>query len=100
MKMFAAILTALLLAAPALVAEDKDGDGWKTIFDGKSMDGWKINESKEAPDECAEADAGDGGHLRLAQDRPRSDKAERHIHNCHNNDSNLWRNILCPVNAG
>jgi hypothetical protein len=23
----------------------KDGEGWVTIFDGKSMDGWKINES-------------------------------------------------------
>ncbi|MBM4004250.1 MAG: DUF1080 domain-containing protein [Planctomycetes bacterium] len=26
----------------------KDGDGWVTIFDGKSLDGWKINESKDS----------------------------------------------------
>lgn len=26
----------------------KDEDGWVTIFDGKSLDGWKINESKES----------------------------------------------------
>jgi hypothetical protein len=26
----------------------KDGDGWVTIFDGKSLDGWKINENKDS----------------------------------------------------
>lgn len=25
-----------------------DGEGWKTIFDGKSMDGWKINENSKS----------------------------------------------------
>ena len=36
------------LIAGSLVAADKDGEGWVTIFDGKSLDGWKINESKES----------------------------------------------------
>lgn len=26
----------------------QDGEGWVTIFDGKSMDGWKINESQSS----------------------------------------------------
>ena len=38
------------LAAPTLaLAEDKKGDdGWVTIFDGKNLDGWKVNESPES----------------------------------------------------
>jgi hypothetical protein len=43
---------ALCLLSLPLVADDKeakkDGEGWVTIFDGKSLDGWKINESKES----------------------------------------------------
>ena len=34
------------LCVPAL-AEDKPGE-WKNLFDGKSLDGWKINENKES----------------------------------------------------
>jgi type II secretory pathway pseudopilin PulG len=30
---------------PSGKVASQDGDGWVTIFDGKSMDGWKINES-------------------------------------------------------
>jgi hypothetical protein len=45
----------LTLAAAATVfptpdrasAADPDKDGWVTIFDGKSLDGWKINESPD-----------------------------------------------------
>ena len=37
-----------LLALPLVAEEKKDGDGWKTIFDGKSLDGWKINENKDS----------------------------------------------------
>lgn len=29
-------------------ASGEDGDGWVTIFDGKSLDGWKINESPDS----------------------------------------------------
>lgn len=31
-----------------LIADEKDGEGWVTIFDGKSLDGWKINENKDS----------------------------------------------------
>lgn len=43
--------TLLLLATPAIgpiSAAEKDGDGWVTIFDGKSLNGWKVNESPES----------------------------------------------------
>jgi hypothetical protein len=36
----------LVLSAAAAAAEP-DAEGWETIFDGKSLDGWKINESPE-----------------------------------------------------
>ena len=36
----------VLLGASAAMAEDKDG--FVTIFDGKSMEGWKINESEKS----------------------------------------------------
>ena len=42
-----------LVALSTTLAEEKaaakaDADGWVTIFDGKSTDGWKINENKES----------------------------------------------------
>jgi hypothetical protein len=37
-----------LASSVSVVAADKDGEGWVTIFDGKSMDGWKINEKPES----------------------------------------------------
>jgi hypothetical protein len=42
-------LCLMLFAAPALFAEEKkpDQDGFVTIFDGKSMDGWKVSENPE-----------------------------------------------------
>lgn len=49
----AAMLTlsaaALSLAdgGPAALAAEPDGEGWVTIFDGTSLDGWKINERPE-----------------------------------------------------
>ena len=43
---------ALCLLSLPLAAEEKevkkDAEGWVTIFDGKSTDGWKINENKES----------------------------------------------------
>jgi Domain of Unknown Function (DUF1080) len=38
----------LVLFSFFLSAAFADDDGWKTIFDGKSLDGWKISENKES----------------------------------------------------
>ena len=43
--------TLVCLCAWPLLADDKnkkDDDGWVTIFDGKSLDGWKINENEKS----------------------------------------------------
>jgi hypothetical protein len=56
MKRFAVLSAALLvlavllpLAALSDEAENASSeDGWKTIFDGSSLEGWKINESPES----------------------------------------------------
>ncbi len=38
----------LLSAAPVIAAEpEPDADGWMTIFDGETLDGWKANEKAE-----------------------------------------------------
>lgn len=39
---------AVLFIAPNLLAAEKDDSGWVTIFNGKSLDGWKINEVPES----------------------------------------------------
>jgi Domain of Unknown Function (DUF1080) len=39
-------LLVCLCSVSLLSADDKEG--WVTIFDGKSLDGWKINENKES----------------------------------------------------
>ncbi len=44
-------LAALLMTAlhsPGLLRADDEGDGWVTIFDGTSLDGWEINESEDS----------------------------------------------------
>jgi hypothetical protein len=42
MKKFAALLSLLLIAAPLLAADKKpDAEGFMTLFDGTSLDGWK-----------------------------------------------------------
>ena len=45
-----AVAVATLCFSPsgALAAEKSKKGGWVTIFDGKSLDGWKINENKGA----------------------------------------------------
>lgn len=52
MKRLVFACSALCLLTLPLLAEEKetkkDEDGWVTIFDGKSLDGWKINENKES----------------------------------------------------
>ena len=55
MKRFLACLLVFSLAAAVSFAQEKKEDkkdakedGFQTIFDGKSMEGWKVNESKES----------------------------------------------------
>jgi hypothetical protein len=50
MKRLLACLAICALAFPAFADEKKEAkdNGFKTIFDGKSMDGWKVNENKES----------------------------------------------------
>ena len=38
-------LALLLLSVSVFAAEDKDG--WISLFDGKSLEGWKTNENAE-----------------------------------------------------
>ena len=50
MKRLLACLCVFALASVISAADDKneEKDGFKTIFDGKSMDGWKVNEHKDS----------------------------------------------------
>ncbi len=49
MRIVAALaLFGLVLDAGFVQADDKDDDGWVTIFDGESYKGWKINEQPES----------------------------------------------------
>src|SRR4051812_816906 len=43
-----AVMALVMGTACVATAADKDGEGWVTIFDGKSLDGWKINEQPES----------------------------------------------------
>ncbi len=45
-RSFIALATITLLSASAF-ADDKPGE-WKELFDGKTFDGWKLNENKES----------------------------------------------------
>ena len=45
MKRFLTPLIAFAFLLPALAADSKDG--WVSLFDGKSLDGWKANEKPE-----------------------------------------------------
>ncbi len=44
----AAILAAFTLVAGSLMAQEKDKDGFISLFDGKSLAGWKVNESPDS----------------------------------------------------
>src|SRR5690349_12836048 len=48
MNRILAFTTAAGLLAFAAVFAAEDKDGWKTIFDGKSLDGWKVNENPDS----------------------------------------------------
>jgi len=41
-----ALIGLMALATTALAAE-KDSDGWKSLFDGKTFKGWKVNENAD-----------------------------------------------------
>ncbi len=53
-RLLACLLAFSLVATISLAKEKKEekkdakDDGFKTIFDGKSMDGWKVNENKDS----------------------------------------------------
>lgn len=47
MRFRLALAAALTFTSLSLHAEEKE-EGYKVIFDGKSLDGWKINESKDS----------------------------------------------------
>lgn len=46
-RAFKLAVAGCLIAFTYVLAAD-DNDGWVTIFDGKSLDGWKINETPES----------------------------------------------------
>jgi hypothetical protein len=48
MKKLIALCLAAVCGLSLAVAADKEDEGFKTIFDGKSFDGWKINENKDS----------------------------------------------------
>jgi hypothetical protein len=43
-RITALTVVAVLCVTSSLLAAEKDDSGWVTIFNGKSLDGWKINE--------------------------------------------------------
>ena len=47
-KLLTAVALALISTSVIGLTAEPDKDGFVTIFDGKSMDGWKINESPES----------------------------------------------------
>ena len=58
-----ALIAAALMASCALAADDKDG--WISMFDGKTLTGWKANENPESwtvRDGCITGD-GERSHL-------------------------------------
>src|ERR1044071_7928121 len=61
MKLLALLLAAATLAAAADQAAPVAGkDGWIKMFDGKTLDGWKANESPESWKVVDGAIVGDG----------------------------------------
>ena len=43
-----AMLAVLTLVTGNLLAQEKDKDGFVSLFDGKSLEGWKVNESPDS----------------------------------------------------
>ena len=64
MKTLSLALIAVALAASCAIAAD-DKDGWISMFDGKTLTGWKANQNPESwtvRDGCITGD-GDASHL-------------------------------------
>ena len=62
-KLMLGLMAAALLASCAMAADDKEG--WISVFDGKTLDGWKANENPESwtvRDGCITGD-GEASHL-------------------------------------
>ena len=47
-KLLSALVLSVTVAASAQAADQEKEQGFVSIFDGKSFDGWKINENKES----------------------------------------------------
>lgn len=47
MKRFSCLFVVLVISSPVFAEEAKD-DGWKSLFDGKTMKGWKASENKDS----------------------------------------------------
>lgn len=48
MKRFLSVFALLLTAGLTVALAAEQEEGWVTIFDGKSLDGWKINENEKS----------------------------------------------------
>ena len=46
LPLLAALCGAALLFAPQSTTRLKAQDGWVSLFDGKSLDGWKVGEAR------------------------------------------------------
>ena len=46
--LFGFVLLAVLVPARTTDGADKSADGWITLFDGSSLDGWKAGENKDS----------------------------------------------------
>ena len=44
----ALIIALLSTVGTGLLAQDKDQEGWFSLFDGKSLDGWKVSENPDS----------------------------------------------------
>ena len=70
-KLAPVLLASVLLVTPALNAAEEEG--WVSLFDGKSLDGWKASENKDtwSIEEGAFVCHGDRSHLfYLGDDKP------------------------------
>jgi hypothetical protein len=47
-RFFTTVALALVAASTTLWAQDKDADGFISLFNGKSLDGWKVSENPDS----------------------------------------------------
>ena len=48
LSFFACLAVCALWSPASVVAAEPDGEGWVSLFDGKTLNGWKVNEVPEA----------------------------------------------------